>query len=373
MKYKKNVILFIMIVTSMVMLFLTLIYMYDPMQLFHKTYKKKVTFHKTMREQNAGIINNYSFDSMILGTSMLENTSADEASKIFGGKFVNLSMSGSDFYERELVLEYALKKKNIKRVIYSLDMDKYIEQKRGNKHYPTDKFNYLYDDNPFNDFKLYLNDKYIECLISFSKEKECTGSATSLDRPSSWYKSKYHAPRYGGLDNWFNAKNNKQIKAAFKSIVNTERKIQAKQVIRLKNIDMKIAAAKQYIDDTLLNTIEKAPSTEFLLFFPPYSRLYFAMQAQYDLNAYTIHQAVVKYMASKIEEYDNLKVFTFENEIFLDDIANYKDPKHYHYSINSWMLNAMNKNRGLLNKDIVDKYTNETLKKALEYNLTIFE
>jgi len=369
MSFKQNVYLFVLTVIGVITLFMTLLYIYDPMQIFHTTYREKVTFHKTMREQNAGVINNYSFDSMILGTSMLENTSADEASSIFGGKFVNLSMSGSDFYERQLVLEYALKHKDIKKIIYSLDMDKYVQQKRGNKVYPIDKFNYLYDDNVLNDFELYFNDKYIGCLFRFSKEKECVGNVNSLDRPAAWYKSKHHAPRYGGLDNWFKAKNNAQIKAAFKTIVNTTKKIKAHKTLPLNDVDIKIDKAKKYIDATLLKSIQNAPDTEFLLFFPPYSRMHFAMLAQYDLTTYAIHKAVVKYMITQADRYANMNVFTFENESFVDDIANYKDPKHYHYLLNSKMLKAMKEDKTPLHVKDADRYINSMSNKALNYNL----
>jgi hypothetical protein len=55
-----------------------------------------------MRQQAAGIINNYEFDSIILGTSMLENTSAKEAGEKLGGKFMNISLSGSNFTKEVL-------------------------------------------------------------------------------------------------------------------------------------------------------------------------------------------------------------------------------------------------------------------------------
>lgn len=64
-----------------------------------------------MRQQAAGIINNYDFDSAILGTSMLVNTSAKEANEILGGRFFNISMQASNFYERSFVLQYAIDKK----------------------------------------------------------------------------------------------------------------------------------------------------------------------------------------------------------------------------------------------------------------------
>lgn len=73
----------------------------------------------SMREQAAGIINSFEFDSVILGTSMLENTSAREASQKIGGIFVNISLAGSSFYERAIVLKKVLQKKHCTCHIFS--------------------------------------------------------------------------------------------------------------------------------------------------------------------------------------------------------------------------------------------------------------
>ena len=59
-------------------------------------------YKANMRQQAAGIINNYEFDSIILGTSMLENTSAKEADEKLGSKFMNISLSGSNFTKEVL-------------------------------------------------------------------------------------------------------------------------------------------------------------------------------------------------------------------------------------------------------------------------------
>ncbi len=136
MYYKKLVFTYLTIISILFSLFFGLLYIYDPMQIFHKPWGRPITFSKNMRQQAAGIINNYSFDSIILGTSMLENTSSKEASKLFGGKFINISLSGSSFYERSYILKYALRKKNIKTVIYSLD-SYYCHVKKDRNNYGT--------------------------------------------------------------------------------------------------------------------------------------------------------------------------------------------------------------------------------------------
>lgn len=135
------------------------------MQIFHKSFiKSDLHLHGNMRQQAAGIISNYEFDSIILGTSMLENTSAFEATKIVGGNFVNISLSGSSFFEREPILSYALKKKNLKNIIYSLDST-YIDLNKSHKSYPINTYSFLYDENYFNDFKAYLNKNFFKCFF----------------------------------------------------------------------------------------------------------------------------------------------------------------------------------------------------------------
>lgn len=369
MKAKKSVKVFLSLVLSTIILFLGALYIYDPLQVFHKPWGRDITFHKNMRQQAAGIINNYSFDSIILGTSMLENTSANKASEIFGGQFVNISMPGSDFVERKLILDYLFKKKTIKKVIYSLDSDKFIYQIKGYKLYPLKNYAYLYDQNPFNDINAYLNNKFLKCLKKFSVSQKCTGDRIGLDRPGAWYKSKHHSIRYGGLDKWFAANNNYQIKNAFKQISSTTSKIAQEKTVSLKNINIKIEKAKHYINKNLISLAKKYPDTEFLIVSPPYSRIYYAIWAQYNLPAYEIHKAIIEYLVQESMQYKNLKIFGYEDNALVDDIAKYKDPKHYHYSVNAWITQEMSQNRGLLTVDNIDMYLQSNTKKAQDYNL----
>lgn len=357
MQAKKSVHIFMSLVLGIIILFLFALYLYDPLQIFHKAWGRDTTFQKNMRLQAAGIINNYEFDSVILGTSMLENSSANEASTLFGGKFVNISMPGSDFFERKHILEHLLHKKNIHKVIYSLDSDKFIYQIKGYKRYPLKNFSYLYDQNPFNDINAYLN------------TKECTGAIDSLDRPGAWYKSKRHSIRYGGLDKWFAANNNYQIKNAFKKISSTAKNIEQKKRKSLKKVKLKIESAKKYIDENILYLVKKYPDTEFIFASPPYSRIYYAMWAQYDFPAYEIHKAILKYMAQKSDEYHNLQIFVFGDQRFVDEIKNYKDPKHYHVSINDWILQAINKDIGRINSTNIDPYIETVTRKNKNYDL----
>ena len=87
----------------------------------------------------------------------------------------------------------------------------YINLSKQHRNYPIETFNFLYDQNQFNDFKIYFNDKYLKCLYGFSQDNNCIGNKVSLDRPNAWYMQKRHTSRYGGIKNWFKMKHNKKM------------------------------------------------------------------------------------------------------------------------------------------------------------------
>lgn len=100
---------------------LGMIYIYDPLQIFHKSFFDKPKFFVEMRLGAKGIIEHYDHDSYILGSSMLQNTSAMEASQKLGGKFVNISPANSSVAEKSIILNFLFKHKKPKNIIYSLD------------------------------------------------------------------------------------------------------------------------------------------------------------------------------------------------------------------------------------------------------------
>lgn len=348
-------------------------YIYDPMQIFHKAWEREETFHKNMRQQAAGIINNFhDYNSVISGTSMIENTSSKEASEKLGGTFINISMPGSSYFERAIVLRSLFRQHTVKNLLYSLDPDKYFTQVESYPNYPLSQFDYLYDESRLNDFKLYANIKYLPCLLLQSTRKKCVGEKITLDRPSAWFENVNFSLQFGGLDKWIAAKNNEQIITSLKAISKTVEHLKCQETLSVEKVDDTIIKAKKYIEENILDFVKKYPNTKFILLDPPYSRIQYAIWAQYDLPKFKVYKEVLRYLAKKSHEYSNLEVYSFGEEKFLDDIAIYKDLTHYHYSINSWMLSAISHNKGLLSTDTIDKYLNTITQKALNYDLIGF-
>ncbi|MEA3456024.1 MAG: hypothetical protein U9R26_05925 [Campylobacterota bacterium] len=372
MENKKIVFTFILSSSILTILFFGVLFLYDPLRLFHKPWLYKEYLQPNMREQAAGIINNWKFDSIIIGTSIIENSSSREASEELGGSFVNISLAGSSFYERAIVLDYAFRKKRIKKVIFSLDSGGLFGTEKGGKGlYALSNWDYLYDENPWNDLKAYMNSKYLKCLFLPRSKRRCMGKKVDFDRPNAWYIHKVHSEKFGGLDNWFKAKDDVQIKAAFSAILETINAIKLGEARIDPSLETNIVKSRKFLDETLLRFVSKYPGTEFILILPPYSRINDAIIAQYHVSAFERWEASVRYLISKSETYKNLKIYGWGNNAFVDDIANYKDLSHYSHTIDSWILGAIKREEGLLTATNIDKYLELFTEKALNYKLFI--
>lgn len=351
------------------LVFFTVLFIYDPLKIFHKPFVYKDYLQSNMRKQAAGIVNNWEYDSIILGTSTLECTSAQEASNILGGSFVNISLSGSYFFERAIVLKYILEKKAIKKVIFSLDSIGLIDTAKSNGTYQIESWDYLYDNNPLNDFKAYINNKYIRCLFSPYNKNQCMGKQVDFDRPKTWHTLPSQSARFGGLKNWFKMKDNAQVKDAFNSVLETIKLIkQGKKIIDY-DLNNNVIKSRRYIDDNLMIYIASHLDTEFILILPPYSRIKFAIDAQYNELSFRRYKESVRYLVSKSAQFSNMKVYGWGNHAFVGKISNYKDLIHYEHKINSWMLGAIKRNEGLLTASNIEAYLRLLTHKSLNYNL----
>ncbi len=83
--------------------------------------------------------------------------------------------------------------------------------------------------------------------------------------------------------------------------------------------------------------IEAHPDTEFTVFYPPYSILYW-----YDAKRQSQIDTIVakyNYMTKRLLEYDNVDVFFFQNrEEIICNFDNYADYTHYSPEVCDWMV-----------------------------------
>jgi hypothetical protein len=348
----------------------------DPYRIFHKPWFGQGYYVSDgqMRDAVAGIVNTEEFDSVILGSSMAANFSAKEAGQIFQRPFVNISMDGSGIMERSTVLDYALKRRKIAEVIFSFDWASLDQQSIANT--PLAPYLYLYDENRLNDLQIYTTNfkaqRYALCQSSFfSGNRLCRDRKNNLEDLVGWHSSEDDKKRFGGLDNWLDAGNNSRIREALQAVtrsIDTVEAGQGKSVDRATLVRVK-SERQQVFENTIMRIAAEYPDTRFYLFFPPYSRLRYALLQQSNPDEFESYLDVLRFVVAACSRYSNVTVFGFETEGFLDDIANYKDTSHYHQRYNSAMLAWMKAGEHQLTPSNLEAYIQEISQRAANYQL----
>lgn len=355
--YKRFVILFFSLTFMIISFVGVLLYIYDPLQIYHKPYFREITFFQDSRIQIKGIIKNYDFDSFIWGTSMLENTLAKEAEQKLGGKFANISSGGFAFNERAIILDYIFKNAKPKNIIYSLDIGHLVI----NHSNDTKNFDFLYDDNELNDLKMYLNKKTIACALRFSASEDCVGKK-DLENLISWLwiKDIGHNARFGGIHKWLENKDNEQIKDTIKELAN----MSSPPRYNPKPFTDSIQSNQKYLDENLLVFVRQNPSVKFSIVIPTYSRLFYRLNDKIQPKA----KVILKWLVS--QNLPNMKIYGFDDLDYANDIANYKDLTHYNVDMNSMQLDAIANGTHILTPQNIDSYLATMESKIKSYDIS---
>ena len=108
---------------------------------------------------NPGLARRHQFDSAVIGTSTLKLLNPQELNPIFQSNFVNLSMNAASVFEQEAIFNvFVTAHPNPKVVIFGID-DVYYRKENYAKHIggvkPEHFPEWMYDENPFNDWLPY--------------------------------------------------------------------------------------------------------------------------------------------------------------------------------------------------------------------------
>ena len=347
MVFKKSILAYFGALLFLIVFMTAVFYVSDPYALFHRPWFDKGKMYDNLRIQNYGLIKFGNFDGIILGTSMLENTSAAEATEKLKLSYANLSLSGGSFYEKMLIAQFAVKTKHIKSVILSLDYHFDTEKRIGNSFDPD-----LYGENQLaGKIRTYLTGKAVFCVLL---RKKCDFVKRDTDRPKAWMDLPEHARRFGGFDNWLKyANEDGQIQAALNDLLRNES-------------DHKSEYAKyQSVTDNEILPLFKNKDTEFSIIVPPYS-VFWWVKRKSELEEM---MRPFEYLVEKTQDLPNVKIYWFYDDDYVFDISRYKDLAHYHPSVNSLQLNAIRNGTHILDKSNYRRKIDAFVKKVRAFDL----
>lgn len=295
----------------------------DPSFHYHMPFEGVTPVYSNERYQNAGIIRNEDYDTIILGSSVTANFRPSQFNELFGGKTVKLTFPGGCFQDFDTALSLVYKTHSIKRVFWSIDpkilMTPYNEA-------PIALPEYLYNDNPFDDVKYLVNKDVLlaqcgECLFAAAD-----GEFTSLDDAFTW-DHKYEFSHDHALWSYVRPEWSETVQdpGAYDDIVT-------------RNLE------------SVISTVKAHPETEFYLFVPPYSMLFWDHVTR-D-GSYEAVLSLFDRLITELTPLENVRYYCFAiDEEIVFDLNNYTDEVHYNGQVNRHMAKVMASEPGLTEDD----------------------
>lgn len=295
-----------------------LVYVVDPFQHYRAmTLMTPVVDSKLQAYYNVGMARNYDYDTLLVGSSVTENTSTKLVEELFGGTAINLPFSGGTLPAFARMLDAAFETRQLSRVFICLDNFAVAgEPEETNMDIP----NYLYDHNPLTDVYYLLSwdsiTKVVE-LIQYNRQAD-TPDQLDLDKLYYW-----------GDQTTFNARRTLLSFGTYNG-----------EFMDPFPTEGKVWQMTENINRYLRPYIEAHPETEFYLYFPPYSSLqWYSERVNGMLDRQLFYRS---FYTEQLLAFQNVKLFDFQANVeWVEDLEQYKDMAHYAPWINDAMIEAM--------------------------------
>ncbi len=321
--FRQMTICFGMLVSIMLLAVGTLVVLVDPFFHYHKPLEGFPYQVDNQLSQNPGMAKHMEYDSVLLGSSMTVNFNTDWFEELMGLKTLKLSYSGAFPKDQSNIMEIIFDSDHeVKKVFLGIDVITYTGGVEETK-YPIPE--YLYDDNIINDISYLFNkDVLLNYILRPIADPEPTDLATMY---ASWWTEEYY--------------NQDWVLLNYAS---------PKQVEEETPEDAYIPSTALNLDVNICPYIEENPETEFVIFFPPYSILFWNNVLKENHLEATM--ANYRYIAERLNAYENVEVYFFpDREDIVLDLNHYADYSHYHPRYNRFMAECFVDGTGLVAKE----------------------
>lgn len=264
------------------------------------------------RYQAAGLAKNVPADTVLMGTSLAANYRGSEIAGTFGTTAVRITIPDGYLSEFDKTMDVLFRSQDPQRVIFGLDANILVRDESGLTSAMPD---YLYNDNPFDDVKYLINKDtlYYSAYVLMANRWD---EADTLDEGFTW-----------DGDVWWNHAT---------ALANYTRPEITGETLPA---DAYLCHASDNLD-VVEGWITAHPETEFDIFFPPYSILFWDKTAR--LGETEAVFAALDLACERLLQYDNVRLYNFlmDPDIVLD-LDNYCDYVHHSGAVCTQVLAKM--------------------------------
>ncbi len=324
MSAKKWILSLLILLILSLTAFAGLMYWTDPL-LQYGTENPIFTFYEyNEMYSNPGIAKNYSYDTVLVGTSMIQNTNVDECDELFDCNMVRLPYSGGTTYNMKTILDVCFSSNNeIRQVFWELDQFQILGSS-DSPRYPLP--DYLYNDSYFDDLSYLLNlDIFYHHTVN-NVLGTLQGNASSAERRGNTLHGNFSRECLLGS---YSRPPVTQQQTSFEDYRE---------------------AVDANLTRNLLPLIEAHQDTHFTFFLVPFSVLYW--DSDLRRGRFDAVMDATAYIMDRLLDYENVEIFFYQDHWDIaTNLDNYKDYSHYGPWINSYMTQAMASGEGRVTKE----------------------
>lgn len=272
---------------------------------------------------DAGVIKNADYDAAVIGSSLSQNFDPQLFRELLGDNVLKVNTGGISLEQRDLF--YNCLENTGKTHKYYVEI--LISSFNAEDDILDDTPIYLYDENPFNDYKyLYGYETWLRAIPISLAYRLLDTCGVQLD-------SMYNLKSVDNIGSWF-------YRHEIGADIVIRKYMAGEDTVTVQNKDGMHNRMITNIDKKLASIIEDDNS--YIFFFPPYSALYwYHCYKEGYLDEWLLMK---KYIISSLLKYPNVQIYDFQYADFITDLNNYRDITHYKKEINDWIVTCFASN-----------------------------
>lgn len=358
MKDKKDFFKLLVCMFVFLLIFPLWIVLTDPFYQYHAPWFGFPVVLEDVVYQTPGTAQNLEYDSAIVGTSMTENCRVSWFDEI-GWDTMKLCYSGATCNDLNAILTNVYKGGRRVNHIY-MDLNDYQLSSPADVTY-VDRPEYLYTDTVFDDVPyLFNHDAFVMGIERFGMKIQ--GQPGNIETAHTWEDAELFG-KQRVLDSTRGTKETllkeREKRQKLNSNVTAGEEIQKERIEEIKKV------CQENLDN-ILPFIEEHPETEYFIFFSPYSMLYWEQVMIEEELEETM--AMYTYAIEQLLPYDNVKIYYFQGEEFIDDLDEYRDATHHKPEINRYVFECVRDDKKRLTEENYKEELNRVYQKVKDFD-----
>ena len=320
---------FLSIFLIAVLLITSIAYLVDPFYQFR--YKENHYFNNTAKFPGPGLVKNYEYDCLILGSSMTQNFDMELFRQELDVQPLHIGIGGMGIDEMLAYIE--LSERAGKCEAYYICIDQYMLTDAESFKTPE----YLFRDDAISMLRYLLS--YEAWFRYLPLDAALTAAdALKLSLPEKFARSS----DIDYLAKWEND-------FSFGEEIVVRNYLRNEYGVSNVEVDGLYERMTEWTD----KLFDSLPGEKgrYHFFFPPYSVLFWC-DAKND-GYFEIYQEAKRYFLEKAQSY-GIEVYDFQSAECVSDLENYKDMTHYRAEINDWMVSCFANGTYLLNEETIE-------------------